>query len=238
MSVRFVGLVIDDDPNILEMCQQRFQSYKFVGAANHTAAISAIESRDTYHFILLDYKLGNYNGFDLIKRIRKYRIIIPIIVLSAHSNKEVLVEAILKKPDAFIEKPINFQLLERTIGDLIVKVYPEKHADFKIVTAIQSIIADLKDYDRGIFDKGLSDYAEEHGVSYKALSYQFKIQMGQSFRRYVIDKKMGIAKQLLYASDLSIMDIASRLGYWNPSSFMKIFKKESGKTPDEYRTSL
>ena len=231
----FTGLIIDDDPNVLEMCKQRFKSYSFIGSSDRASAEAVIRSKTMYHFVLLDYKLGQDNGFDLIPFIRKYRIITPIIVLSAHSNKSVLVEAIHKKPDAFIEKPINFELLEDTISEFVLKSYPEKQGDYKIMTAIQSIIFDLKDYDTHVYDKDLASYANDHDVDYKTLSHQFKLQTGQSFRRYVIHKKMQTAQQLLRISDLSVLDIASRLGYWNPSSFMKIFKKEIGQTPDQYR---
>ena len=80
-------------------------------------------------------------------------------------------------------------------------------------------------------------YAEKYGVEYKTLSHQFKQHTGETFRQFILNKKLDIAKQLLRTSDLSVIDIASRLGYWNPSSFMKIFKKQLNLTPDQYRSS-
>jgi len=234
---KFTGLVIDDDPNILEMCKHRFVTFSFIGALNKSEVNTILQSKKMIHFVLLDYKLGNENGFDLIHFIRKHRVIIPIIVLSAHSTKPVLVEAIQKKPDAFIEKPINFQLLENTINELVLKAYPEKRGNYKIINAIESIRLDFNEYNSKVFDKDLSIYAEEHGVEYKTLSYQFKQHTGETFRQFILNKKLDVAKQLLRTSDLSVVDIASRLGYWNPSSFMKIFKKQFNITPDQYRTS-
>ena len=93
---KFTGLIIDDDPNIIEMCKHRFLTFSFVGASNKNEAIALLQSKRMIHFVLLDYKLGKENGFDLIQLIRQYRVIVPIIVLSAHSTKSVLVEAIQK----------------------------------------------------------------------------------------------------------------------------------------------
>ena len=234
---KFTGLVIDDDPNILEMCTHRFAAFSFIGASNQNEAASILQSKKMIHFVLLDYRLGNENGFDLIQLIRKHRVIIPIIVLSAHSTKSVLVEAIQKKPDAFIEKPINFQLLEDTITELVLKTHPEKKGDYKIINAVESIKIDFNEYNSKTFDKDLASYAQDHGVEYKTLSHQFKQHTGETFRQFILKKKLDIAKQLLRTSDISVIDIASRLGYWNPSSFMKIFKKQFNLTPDQYRTS-
>ena len=227
------GFIIDDDPNVLELCQQRFPFYLFKAVADHKSAESLIQSDELCHFIILDYKLGKSNGFNLISHIRKHRLNIPILILTAYSSKSVMIEAIDKKPDAFIEKPINFQELQDRIDTLTNKAFPENQKNYTISIIITNILDDLNNNDPHILE--LRDYAAQYKMSYKYLSRVFKEKSQYSFRDLVVAKKIRIAEAMLKKTDLSVVDIASRIGYWNPSSFMKIFKKIKGLTPDQFR---
>jgi two-component system response regulator YesN len=61
----------------------------------------------------------------------------------------------------------------------------------------------------------------------------------QNTMKTVVDvinaKRMDRAKDLLKQSDLSISDIAERIGYTNSSYFYRMFKKNFGVTPTDYR---
>ena len=60
--------------------------------------------------------------------------------------------------------------------------------------------------------------------------------MGTSFKEYVNCLRVKKAKELLI-SKMSVIEIAERVGYNNVTYFNKVFKKETGKTPLEYRKS-
>lgn len=49
---------------------------------------------------------------------------------------------------------------------------------------------------------------------------------------------MKKATNLLEYSSMSIKEIAYQLGYLNPSSFMKSFKKYTSLTPSQYRLHI
>ncbi|MCA9399635.1 MAG: helix-turn-helix transcriptional regulator, partial [Candidatus Omnitrophica bacterium] len=63
----------------------------------------------------------------------------------------------------------------------------------------------------------------------------FNKQNETSFRRYKLNVKIDIAKALLKNSGLMVYEISNQLGYQNPESFMRIFKRETGLTPSGYR---
>lgn len=69
------------------------------------------------------------------------------------------------------------------------------------------------------------------------LARVFKKETGQTLVSYITEKRLGLAKSLLLHSDEPIYQIASAVGYDNYSYFTKIFKKEVGVTPVEYRNS-
>ncbi len=63
----------------------------------------------------------------------------------------------------------------------------------------------------------------------------FKAETGQTPWQYVLDRRLGRARELLLGSHLSIKEIASKLGFNNPDYFSRIFSRNSGVTPKCYR---
>lgn len=63
----------------------------------------------------------------------------------------------------------------------------------------------------------------------------FKKQVGVSISKHMINKKMEAAKDLMMQTDKSIGEIALLVGYYNYSSFNRIFTKETGMSPQEFK---
>lgn len=71
--------------------------------------------------------------------------------------------------------------------------------------------------------------------SYYQLSRRFTQTAGVTIEKYFISLRMEKAKELLMHDELSIAEIAWQLGYSTQQIFSTQFKKETGKTPGEYR---
>ncbi len=84
--------------------------------------------------IITDIDMPNMNGITLVKKIRKKDSDIPIIILTAYSNEEYLLELINLKINHFILKPINAQKLQSALEDIF-----DKKADVVIVDENLSI---------------------------------------------------------------------------------------------------
>lgn len=66
----------------------------------------------------------------------------------------------------------------------------------------------------------------------------FKKYMGMTCVDYINEYRLNIATNLLETTDMSIMEIAVKVGVNNISYFNKIFKKKFNLTPKEYRKNL
>ena len=66
-------------------------------------------------------------------------------------------------------------------------------------------------------------------------SAYFKTKMKCNFKEYVVERKMEEAKRLISAGDLSLDEIALRVGYDQYRSFHRVFKKAEGISPSEYQ---
>ena len=102
------------------------------------------------------------------------------------------------------------------------------------------IIEEARAYIDQNFDKELplDLIAEMFHISPNYFSSLFHLSVGQSFMEYIIDRRIGKAKQLLGQEDARSSEIAEKVGYDNPYYFCRIFKKYTGLTPSEYRDSL
>lgn len=81
----------------------------------------------------------------------------------------------------------------------------------------------------------LDDIAAKSFVSSCYLSRAFKKITGTGFSNYISNRKISIAKSLLQYSDLKVNTIALELSYQDANYFCRIFKKETGMAPSDYR---
>ncbi|XID94532.1 helix-turn-helix domain-containing protein [Paenibacillaceae bacterium WGS1546] len=65
----------------------------------------------------------------------------------------------------------------------------------------------------------------------------FKKETGQSMMEYFLQERIGLAKELLLHSEMSVGEIASAVGYSHFSHFSKMFRKLTGRNPNEFRQS-
>lgn len=84
-------------------------------------------------------------------------------------------------------------------------------------------------------DISLKMLAFKYNISPEYLSKIFKDSTGINFSEYLKTVRMEKAKSLLQQSKAKVMEIAMQVGYNDPSIFIKVFKKEFGISPNEYR---
>ncbi len=80
--------------------------------------------------------------------------------------------------------------------------------------------------------------AQEIGVSPDYLSDMLRMLTGQNTQQHIQDRMIEKAKEILSTTDLSVSEIAYRLGFEYPQSFSKVFKNKTHVTPLEFRTSF
>jgi len=99
--------------------------------------------------------------------------------------------------------------------------------------SIAGAIAHLRSEDA--YSMKISDMAKECGVSESFLCRRFKQYSGLSPVQYIQRRKLQAAKQYLQYSDMSLEEIAYRLNYTDAAYFCKVFHRDIGMTPNQYR---
>jgi len=84
--------------------------------------------------------------------------------------------------------------------------------------------------------RSAQDYARIIGYSPKTLARATHAATGLSAKAYINQRVLLEGKRLLAHTDANTVEIASRLGFSEPTNFIKFFQREAGESPSAFRT--
>ena len=119
---------------------------------------------------------------------------------------------------------------------LLVQRHGEKHA-----TSTSTSICKEIDYACYFFNKhyneniNIEDFAKSIGMSVSWFLKNFKQATAMTPMQYILNIRMNNAAGLLETTDYSVAEISDIIGYDNPLYFSRIFSKQKGISPSEYR---
>lgn len=79
-------------------------------------------------------------------------------------------------------------------------------------------------------------FADQLHLSTNYLGDMFKKETGKTVKEHISLKLIDIAKEKIFNKNKSITEIAYELGFKYPQHFTRLFKNETGYTPNEYRS--
>lgn len=105
-------LIIDDDPTFLMMLKN-FLSKKDFNTRTGISANDALQilKKESFDIILLDFKLPDKNGIDLLKDIKKLNYQAPVILMTSYADIKMAVQAIKQGAFDYISKPVKTEEL-------------------------------------------------------------------------------------------------------------------------------
>lgn len=115
-------LLVDDDPRNLKLLQARLShlGHELVCATDGRTAIDAFETT-TPDLVLLDLVLPGLGGLEVLEHIRKSEAgrHVPVILVTAHSEREHRLRGLQAGADEFLEKPIDGPILLARVKTLL-----------------------------------------------------------------------------------------------------------------------
>ncbi len=79
--------------------------------------------------------------------------------------------------------------------------------------------------------------ARMSGYSVGNFCRRFKLETGKTFHAYLNDYRLQKARLLLEETSFSIESVSSAVGFMETKTFCRLFKRQTGITPTEYRNS-
>ena len=84
----------------------------------------------------------------------------------------------------------------------------------------------------------IEQLSQKFEISTTALKKCFRGVYGTSIYSYLRTYRLQVAQKLLVETELSVTEIASKIGYENPNKFTSAFKETYGSSPTEFRKSV
>ena len=119
------------------------------------------------------------------------------------------------------------------LTQLVIQIKRQTLDNQKENPSIQQAINFLDDYYTTEID--LHHLAQSIGYSLDHFRFLFKDATGIAPKKYILQKRLSLAKKQISHSDLPLTEIASSCGYDDYYQFATYFKKEIGVSPSQYR---
>jgi DNA-binding response OmpR family regulator len=114
------ALIVEDEPDIAELMSDRLEAwgYETALAGSGQAALEMLET-EAPDFVLLDIRLPDQSGLDVLRTMRGKAIELPVIVVSASHGPNLEAEAHAAGADDFLLKPYEPAILKEKIESLL-----------------------------------------------------------------------------------------------------------------------
>ncbi len=115
-------MVVDDDQNILKVIKMRLEANDFhVATAIQSARALEIAKDEMYDLALVDLKLGEEDGIELMEGLLQIDPEMPIIILTAYGTINSAVEAMKRGAHSYLTKPFDYHDLLLQINNGLQK---------------------------------------------------------------------------------------------------------------------
>jgi len=248
-SNKKILLFVDDNNDFCEFIKDNLEdTYTVITANNGEEALELLQKFNVT-IIVSDVMMPVMNGIELCKKIKTniHWTHIPVILLTARTAEEHIVEGLELGADDYITKPFNFNLLKLRIQKF-VEWTEKSHVSFSQKLDVSPSEITITSLDEALIAKAIK-IVEEHisdiEFSVESLSIALGLSRGHLYKKLVaitgkgpiefirtIRLKRG--RQLLEKSQMQIAEIAYEVGFNSPKRFAKYFKEEFGFLPSEY----
>lgn len=244
-------LLIEDDNDVREFLLSELEScFDLKVASDGKAGIAMAKELDV-DLIVSDVMMPGMNGFELTKRLKNSfeTSHIPIILLTALSTDENVLEGTESGADAYITKPFSPQLLMARILQLLNQREILRQKFGKEPQEIRSAM--LSNYQDSLFVKRLDSivYSRlgEQDLSVDKVAgllhlgrtiFYKKVRgtTGYTPNEYIRVIRLRKAAELLKEGEKNVSEVAYAVGFDNPYYFSKCFKEQFGMPPSQYRS--
>ncbi len=242
-------LFVEDNEDMRHVLVHAFSStYNVLEAPD---GVSGVEAALKHHpdLIVSDVMMPGMDGMELCEKLKTDQETshIPIILLTAKGSKEHRIEGIKSGADAYIAKPLDINHLSARVENLLESRHElkKKFAQQLVVEATEITVTPTDELILRKAIKVVEDHMQDESfdvvrfgeimaMSRSTLKRKIKAVTGLSPQPFIQKIRLKRAAQLLEKSDLSVSEIAAMVGYYDPSYFGKIFKKEFGMPPSSF----
>jgi signal transduction histidine kinase/ligand-binding sensor domain-containing protein/DNA-binding response OmpR family regulator len=199
--------------------------------------------------VVSDIMMPEMSGLDLCRKIKNDQRVshTPVILLTARTSEEQKLEGFETGAEDYITKPFNFEILQSRIKNLIHQRELFQR-DFRQLINVTATHLQITSLDEKLIQKALEvverklsdpdftveELARELSMSRVHLYKKLQALTGKSPLEFIRTLRLQHAAQLLEKSQLTVSEVAYKVGFNNPKYFARYFKEEYHVLPSLY----
>jgi DNA-binding response OmpR family regulator len=111
-------LIVDDDPVIRDIIKSALEmDYCVLEADCYEEAVRL--AAQPIDFAIIDYILPDRDGFEVLRALRERYPALPTVMMTGHSNENIVIRAIRSTVADYIKKPLNLAYLRLRVSQIL-----------------------------------------------------------------------------------------------------------------------
>jgi len=120
---RPVCVVVEDEPALAKLLRQylALEGFSVRVASNRNEIVAALRAQPVPDMVLLDVRLPDADGFDVLSRMRHHPSLkqVPVIMLTAKATREAVLKGLALGADGYITKPFEVDVLVKAVETVL-----------------------------------------------------------------------------------------------------------------------
>jgi YesN/AraC family two-component response regulator len=231
-------LIVEDDHRVSDLVTVLLAGAFTVRQTTTANEALQILKRERIDLVVLDHRLPDGSGLDVLTSIRATNLKLPVIMTTGYGSEELCRAAFKLGVADYLAKPFDVFEFKNAVRCAFARASSDAPAPGAVpgsndlVVQKAALLINQRYWDR----LSLRRLASDVGISPYRLSHRFHEVMGISFRAYLLRARLDRAKHLLAHSRASITEVAQAVGFGDLPRFDKLFKRDTGVTPSIYRS--
>lgn len=231
-------LVVDDEPTTLEMHARIVQAHsstnRVIKAHNGKEALDLLH-HEIVDLVLLDLQMPEMDGFEVLEAMRGMESLrkIPVIVMTGKN----LMEADMARLNQGVATVLSKGLfsIDETIAHISAALENKRRLSGEAQRLVRIAMAFV--HENYAADLSRRVIAQHIGITEDHLTFCFRQELGTTPIEYLQRYRINQSKRLLKETRQTITEIALEVGFSDSSYFGRIFRRETGMTPEAFRRS-
>ena len=249
-----MNVILVDDEEVAVNALKRRVDWKKYGVDEVYIAHSMQEAQSVFQEKVIDVMLSDIempqgSGLDLFEWVKSYYPTVECVYVTCHPEFDYMRKALQLGSADYVLKPIDYAELDGVLSQLVERVRRQRRIESIPSEIMQKasgeederpkddVITAVKRYVREHIQEDIyiADIARQVFLNEQYLMRTFKKTTVVSILEFITNERLWLAKELLTNTSYPINRVADMVGYGNYSYFTKIFKRNTGMTPQVFR---
>ncbi len=248
-----IMLIVEDDIDMRTFIKSLFMDVYHIEEAEDGAQGIEVAKTVIPDIIISDIMMPKTDGIKLANTLKNDPVTehIPLILLTALTEEEMIVQGLVSQADDYITKPFVAKILEIKVQNLIRsrQKLKEKYRKEIIFEPLNTVVNDnahsFTTILQGVLEThitdpsfGVKEFCDVAAMSRTQLHRKLNATTGMSTTEFIRVHRLKIASELLKNPETSVADACYLSGFNSASYFSKQFKNMFGVSPKDYKNNL